>query len=397
VSAKAARSLYTYFDYDKNIETRYRNYYSDAEWEDMLIAELEAGRPMLYSGTSPSDGGHAFVCDGYDGNGYFHFNWGWKGYCDSYFLVSGTGALENADDGENTDFVNSQMVIANIMPNQGGSLSPVEVGIDGLSLDVSSIERGNNLFTLTCDMFSLLSPRETTVRPGVMLKNGDDVYCAPWYYSNSLTPSLGSFYTSLSVPAYSNMVPKNGTYEVYPIYMDMNEAVPRWRQVKLAQGLTVPTLTVTGTEPTLALSGQSYASSGGKRTGDNRVTLDELKVHVNVEAISSVSSLPVTVYVFPSSGGSSLAGSRQYVTLSAGQTSTLTFNLSTSNLSAGTSYLVLVYDSSGQMCPSGFSRFNITVVDEMPSLRNLPETIESALQDNATMEDVITSVRGVLY
>ena len=31
--------------------------------------------------------GHEFVCDGYDGNGYFHFNWGWGGMSDGYFLL----------------------------------------------------------------------------------------------------------------------------------------------------------------------------------------------------------------------------------------------------------------------------------------------------------------------
>ena len=42
---------------------------------------------MYYSGHGTS-GGHAFVCDGYDGDGYYHFNWGWGGYCDGNFLLS---------------------------------------------------------------------------------------------------------------------------------------------------------------------------------------------------------------------------------------------------------------------------------------------------------------------
>ena len=36
--------------------------------------------PLYYSGSDESGaGGHAFVCDGYDENDYFHFNWGWSG------------------------------------------------------------------------------------------------------------------------------------------------------------------------------------------------------------------------------------------------------------------------------------------------------------------------------
>ena len=33
-------------------------------------------------------GGHAFVCDGYDENGFFHYNWGWSGMGNGYFKSS---------------------------------------------------------------------------------------------------------------------------------------------------------------------------------------------------------------------------------------------------------------------------------------------------------------------
>ena len=46
--------------------------------------DLHAGRPIIMSG-----GGHAYVCDGMDGNGNFHINWGWGGYLDGYFVLSG--------------------------------------------------------------------------------------------------------------------------------------------------------------------------------------------------------------------------------------------------------------------------------------------------------------------
>jgi hypothetical protein len=34
-------------------------------------------------------GGHAFICDGYDINGMFHFNLGWDGYGDGYYPLTG--------------------------------------------------------------------------------------------------------------------------------------------------------------------------------------------------------------------------------------------------------------------------------------------------------------------
>lgn len=59
--------------------------------EDLMRAELDAGRPFLLEGY-PQKGydneGHAFVCDGYAADGYFHFNFGWSGECDGYYLLS---------------------------------------------------------------------------------------------------------------------------------------------------------------------------------------------------------------------------------------------------------------------------------------------------------------------
>jgi len=51
----------------------------------MLKNELDSLRPLLYSGQS-TGGGHAFVSDGYRDDDYFHFNWGWGGASDGYFI-----------------------------------------------------------------------------------------------------------------------------------------------------------------------------------------------------------------------------------------------------------------------------------------------------------------------
>lgn len=57
------------------------------EWEDVMYNELASNRPIIYDG-SKIDGGHSFICDGYDGAGLFHINWGWGGYLDDYFSLS---------------------------------------------------------------------------------------------------------------------------------------------------------------------------------------------------------------------------------------------------------------------------------------------------------------------
>jgi hypothetical protein len=54
---------------------------------NLLKTELDAGQPMYYEGTG-NGSGHAFVCDGYDNNNFFHFNWGWDGLADGYYNIN---------------------------------------------------------------------------------------------------------------------------------------------------------------------------------------------------------------------------------------------------------------------------------------------------------------------
>lgn len=81
------------FSYSKNAWRARREDYTVVEWEKLIYRELSANRPVLYDGASSSVG-HQFVCDGYDGEGFFHINWGWGGSSDGYFVLS----LANPDE-----------------------------------------------------------------------------------------------------------------------------------------------------------------------------------------------------------------------------------------------------------------------------------------------------------
>lgn len=80
--------LYTYFGYDSDlIEMVDRTVCTQQQWNQILDTELQAGRPVLYEGFS-SSGGHEFVCDGADGQGLYHINWGWGGYENGFFDIT---------------------------------------------------------------------------------------------------------------------------------------------------------------------------------------------------------------------------------------------------------------------------------------------------------------------
>lgn len=105
VTFKAAYALGMYFGY---LGTQYvsREDYENDAWVGLLTTELDNNRPMIYNGFGP-EGGHAFICDGYDANFLFHFNWGWSGMHDGYF------ELEQLNPG-GSDFSQDQSAIINI-------------------------------------------------------------------------------------------------------------------------------------------------------------------------------------------------------------------------------------------------------------------------------------------
>lgn len=97
-TADIPQALIDYFDYNAAQYISHENFPDIDEWEKILYSELAAGRPMVYRGSSDS-GGHSFVCDGYDGNGLFHINWGWGGLGDGYFSLAVLNPYNNTSAG----------------------------------------------------------------------------------------------------------------------------------------------------------------------------------------------------------------------------------------------------------------------------------------------------------
>lgn len=82
-----AYALRQYFDYDPNVNVKWRVTYSASEWASEVYRNLNECGPVILNGHQYNDAGHSFVCDGYNGDGYFHFNWGWGGVSDGWYLL----------------------------------------------------------------------------------------------------------------------------------------------------------------------------------------------------------------------------------------------------------------------------------------------------------------------
>lgn len=87
-SHDAYLAIVNYFGYGSSVQyVAYNSVTSDVEWDRIVYAEMAAQRPIYISGAN-SDAGHAFVCDGYDGNMRYHINWGWGGQSDGYYYLT---------------------------------------------------------------------------------------------------------------------------------------------------------------------------------------------------------------------------------------------------------------------------------------------------------------------
>ncbi|PKP47972.1 MAG: hypothetical protein CVT94_09825 [Bacteroidetes bacterium HGW-Bacteroidetes-11] len=107
----AANSMRNFFKYGAQTQYIFRDT-TTMNWDSILVANLDARKPLYYAGWEGvgSPNGHAFVCDGYAPDNFYHFNWGWGSSFDGYFLLS---ALTPG--GNNFNF--AQEVIKDIYPD----------------------------------------------------------------------------------------------------------------------------------------------------------------------------------------------------------------------------------------------------------------------------------------
>lgn len=97
-SFEVPEAMSSYFRYNTDSYYTSKHDYSDSSWCNMLKADLEARHPIYYSGYS-EEGGHAFICDGYNSDNYFHFNFGWGGSSNGYYITQSTATDNNVVNG----------------------------------------------------------------------------------------------------------------------------------------------------------------------------------------------------------------------------------------------------------------------------------------------------------
>ena len=224
VSSIALAALTKYFGYDKAINVLPKDFMTEGGLLQAIATDLQAGRPVYFSGVTVAQEGHAFVCDGMKSDGYLHINWGWNGMANGYFAISALAPEVQGTGGSasNLAFTESVGVYTNIRPDAGGKAMPL-VTVDKLIR--TSKETINKTEGVSFDLDRFTSA-------GIATAEGTITYFI--YNSNQelveeveigtfeLAP--GYYYTSaISISEKLPNTLANGNYELEIRYIDDND------------------------------------------------------------------------------------------------------------------------------------------------------------------------------
>lgn len=208
----ATQALLKYWDYSDDIRYIRRSWFTLRDWSQLLYDALKNYGPILYGGFS-SASAHAFVCDGYDGEGLFHFNWGWDGKADGYFAIDFLNPVVE-DEPRKTGYNGAQSALLNIHPR-----SPENPGIRtyALWLDSYYIDPATQSW----------DEAPHTLHPGDSFKmRGECVNYGPFAIpaGSKFATLFTSFYDGTAVP--SNIVELKSDLRIYGNFDSEMKIVP---------------------------------------------------------------------------------------------------------------------------------------------------------------------------
>ncbi len=225
--AMAKRFLLENFKYSADAEILGMGNFSTDEWNEIIYKELQASRPVYMQG-----GSHAFVCDGYGGDKYFHFNWGWgcKENGNGYFLLSVLNPGEN-------NYTSDLAAMINIHKREGGK-EPYTYDI--ICNDEVVLDTVNGALMMDCGMWTNYSRY--------------DIVEGSLYFEYVNTETLDSYYEKIdnginiagTVPFWGPWIERNGSgvgaslnntnsqlapgkYKIYPAYSVAESPIKRVR------------------------------------------------------------------------------------------------------------------------------------------------------------------------
>jgi len=362
-------ALSNYFGYDKNSQLLERDYYTQAEWINLIKTELNTSRPILYGGSSTDGSGHQFVCDGYNTNNLFHFNWGWSGSYNGFFELTSLNVETPGIGGGTGGFsVGQSMIIGIQKPSQTTAVSYEMNVVKTMTASVSSIKRD-----LTFNInYGYANYGGNTFNGSIAL----GLYQGTTLVSilNQVTGEIGSYYGDSDYTVSGINIPSsviNGTYQLYSIYKAtdqttwsiMKSKVGTPNSLNVAVTSTNITFTTLDVYPKLALTeavktiGNLYNGKTGRISATIKNDGGEFNSYISVILTSTTSLLNQRISFDP-------------INIPSGETKTIELTGDIS-LTPGSYVLTLNYDSNNGvgselmtlLTPNTNNSVSVTVLD----------------------------------
>lgn len=322
-----ASALGRYFKYDKSLEYNLRYFYSDEEWEQMVYDNLSQGRPVIYGADAYGEpGGHCFVVDGYDSEtDRYHVNWGWSGYCDGYFAITGTRSLQPSGSGsggsdEGVAYSVGHDAIMNVFPDMGGE-DAIRLFSDRYYLNQSCVEACQCVglfpwYSGSCVICNL-SNNPVNVDIAVRFRNTETEETEYFtLVSSDVQIDVYSGYCRLLVYVPSCLA--GGTYELSLVYKDNSG---NWVDTKVSPGQRPCILTVNERDDRIK-------ATTPMRLPNNDVILKdyhEMKISYRNVSAEAQNGVHARLYVCSSETGMELFHYEKVVNFAAGEEKCLTF------------------------------------------------------------------------
>lgn len=379
----AADALRNYFDYDASTDIKSRRSYTHTQWNQLIYDELSAGRPVMYDGSSDYGGisaGHAFVVDGYGGDDFFHVNWGWGGYKDSYFLLSvlddnaaiGEGAASSID-----GYSWGQHAIIGIQPNTGRprvaeiKMSTTTMSLPDGSSDTYTRSSANEdfTFTVTGDIWNYTDGTNTFDCGAYGIFDMDDHLIAVGcdYYTRTYEVTYGA--RNMQREVNFGVGISSGHYKVKAISRQAGTST--WLDNSYSPDCYIEAI-INGN--TLKLIAPSVSLNGSLRVTGKTERMSRLSLEATI--VNNGSFVCREFYLL--AGGVSVGG--RMVEIEAG--TTVTLPLSFTPTSSGTKELLLCYYSNGYIPVASCT---VTITD--PPYASLSITESTANATNGIVKE----------
>lgn len=280
-------ALRTNFKFNKGMFFIMRNTKTLNEWEELIFNELNNQRPIIYSGFTKR-GGHTFVLDGYNEDGYFHFNWGWSSHSNGYFLITALNPRDQGAGSYEGGYNSAQSIIINAYPDKGDPApgTYLEITLDSFYPYESQVTLGE---TIKMEHFGMMGAgygcdennRVNITSAFVITDVNDNIVEVVASTERDLLMSLGSRYTaSVERNTAINFTPStnlaDGDYRLHFMYKcpdagineyklyDHSPAIKGYLNVHVENG--VMTFSKPATGSALAVESFNYPAEVGDNT-----------------------------------------------------------------------------------------------------------------------------------